>query len=47
VDRECDCRLTGDRGLEIYRLSNATAAATKQDHHPGSGANALIVSAPS
>ncbi|HXP34605.1 MAG TPA: hypothetical protein VN827_03565 [Chthoniobacterales bacterium] len=31
------------RGLEIYRLSDATAAAAEQDRHPGACAITVIV----
>jgi len=32
-----------DRGLEIYRLSDATTSGPKQNRDPGAGANAVIV----
>jgi hypothetical protein len=40
----CDDRRNSRRyrGLDIYRLSDATTATAKQDRHPGAGANALM-----
>jgi len=32
-----------DRGLEIYRLPDATTSGPKQNRDPGAGANAVIV----
>jgi hypothetical protein len=43
LDRNCACRAVGDRGLEIYRLPDATAPASKQNCDPGAGAEAVIV----
>jgi len=43
LDRDHRRDSNRDRGLEIYRLSDATATASQQDRHSRAGADAVIV----